>query len=68
VIKFVCDLQQVGRWFSPGAPVSFINKTDRHNIAEILLKVALNNLKKRALMITHEIASLGLVAFVKKST
>jgi hypothetical protein len=26
--------------FSPGTPVSSTNKTDRHNIAEILLKVA----------------------------
>ena len=30
------------RWFSPGTPVSFINKTDCHDINEILLKVALN--------------------------
>ena len=30
-----------GRWFLPSTPVSFINKTDRHDIAEILLKVAL---------------------------
>jgi hypothetical protein len=32
-----------GRLFSPGTPVSSINKTDRHDIpvAEILLKVAL---------------------------
>ena len=30
-----------GRWFSPGTPVSSTNKTDRHDIAEILLKVAL---------------------------
>jgi hypothetical protein len=28
---------------SPGTPVSSTNKTDRHDIAEILLKVALNN-------------------------
>ena len=27
-----------GRWFSPGIPVSSTNKTDRHYIAEILLK------------------------------
>jgi hypothetical protein len=26
-----------GRWFSPGAPVSSTNKTDRHDITEILL-------------------------------
>jgi hypothetical protein len=30
-----------GWWFSPGTPVSSTNKTDRHDIAEILLKVAL---------------------------
>jgi hypothetical protein len=30
-----------GRWFSPGAQVSSTNKTDRHDITEILLKVAL---------------------------
>ena len=33
------------RWFSPGPPVSSTNKTDRHDIAEILLKVALNTIK-----------------------
>jgi hypothetical protein len=31
-----------GRLFSPGTPVSSTNKTDRHDITEILLKVALN--------------------------
>jgi hypothetical protein len=32
-------------WFSPGTPVSSINKTDRHDITEILLlKVALNTI------------------------
>jgi hypothetical protein len=30
------------QWFSPGTTVSFTNKTDRHDAAEILLKVALN--------------------------
>jgi hypothetical protein len=33
-----------GRWFSPGFPDSSTNKTDRHDIAEILLKVALNTI------------------------
>jgi hypothetical protein len=28
-----------GQWFSPGPLVSSTNKTDRHDIAEILLKV-----------------------------
>ena len=31
-----------GRWFSPGTPASATTKTGRHDIAEILLKVALN--------------------------
>jgi len=31
---------------SPGPPVSFTNKTDHHDIAEILLKVALNTIKQ----------------------
>jgi hypothetical protein len=30
------------RWVSQCTPVSSINKADRHDIAEILLKVALN--------------------------
>ena len=37
VINFVSDLRQVGAWFSP---VYSTNKTDRHDITEILLKVA----------------------------
>jgi hypothetical protein len=31
-----------GRWISLGTPVSSTNKTHRHDITEILLKVALN--------------------------
>ena len=30
------------RWFSPGTPASSTTKTGRHDIADILLKVALN--------------------------
>jgi len=43
VIKFVSDLQQVGGFFL-GPSVSSTNKTDCHNITEILLKVALNTI------------------------
>ena len=32
------------RWFSSGTPVSPSNKTDRHDITEILLKVTLNTI------------------------
>jgi hypothetical protein len=31
-----------GRWFSPVTPASSTTKTGRHDIAEILLKVALS--------------------------
>jgi len=31
-----------GLWFSPDTPISSTNKSDRHDISEILLKVALN--------------------------
>ena len=42
----VCQRLPTGQWFSPGSPVSSTNKTDRHDIAEILLKVALNTIKQ----------------------
>jgi hypothetical protein len=40
-IDKVYQLLANGRWFSPGTPASSITKTGRHDIAEILLKVAL---------------------------
>ena len=42
----VCQRLATGRWFSPGPPVSSTNKTDRHDITEIMLKVALNTTKQ----------------------
>jgi len=38
----VYQLLAQGRWFSPGTPASSTTKTGLHDIAEILLKVALN--------------------------
>jgi hypothetical protein len=35
----------VGWWFSPGTPASSTTKTGHHDIAEILLKVALKHQK-----------------------
>jgi hypothetical protein len=35
---------EAGRWFSPHTPVFSRNKTDRHDITEILLNVALNTI------------------------
>ena len=42
VIKFISNLQQV--WFSPGSADSSSNKTDRHDITNILLKVTLKTI------------------------
>ena len=39
-----------GQWFSSGTPVSSTNNTDRHDIAEILSKVALNTIIQPALI------------------
>ena len=42
----VCQWLVTGWWFSLGSPVSFTNKTDHHDITEILLKVVLNAIKQ----------------------
>jgi hypothetical protein len=42
----VCQLLATGRWYSPDTPVPSTNKTDRHDITEIMFKVALNTLTK----------------------
>jgi len=41
----VYQLLAHGRWFSPGTPASSTTKTGRHDITEILLKVALKHQK-----------------------
>jgi hypothetical protein len=40
----VCQWLLAGRSFSPSTPVSSTTKADRHNITDILLKVALNTI------------------------
>ena len=42
----VCQWRATGRRFSPGTPISSTNKTDRRDITEILLKVALNTINQ----------------------
>jgi hypothetical protein len=42
-----------GRWFSPGTPASFTTKTGRHDIAELLLKVASNTKVKIQIQIIY---------------
>ena len=39
-----------GRWFSPGTPASSTTKDGRHDIAEILLKVALKHQKSNQII------------------
>jgi hypothetical protein len=40
----VCQWLAAGRWFSLGTRILASNKTDRHDLGEILLKVALNTI------------------------
>ena len=42
----VYQLLDHDRWLSPGTPASSTTKTGRHDIAEILLKVALNTINQ----------------------
>jgi len=45
----VCWWLVTGWWFSPGPQVSSTNKTDCHDITEILLKVPLNTIKDKTI-------------------
>ena len=57
----------VGAWFSPGTPASSTTKTGRHDIAEILLKVALstkNQIKSNEILIVADTNVNSLVVFV----
>ena len=42
----VCQWLVTGQWFSPGPLVSSTNKTDCHDITEILLKEVLSTIKQ----------------------
>ena len=46
ILRIVGLITAQGRWFSPSLPVSSTNKTDRHDITETLLKVALSTIKQ----------------------
>jgi hypothetical protein len=45
----VYQLLAHGRWFSLGSSASSTTKTGRHDIAEILLKVALNTINQQSI-------------------
>jgi hypothetical protein len=42
----VYQLLAHGQWFYPGTPASSTSKTGRHDIAEIMLKVALSTINQ----------------------
>ena len=49
----VYQLLAHGQWFSPGTPASSTTKTGRHDIAEILLKVAINTKNQKSFRYMH---------------
>ena len=51
----VCQWLATGQWFSPGPPISSTNKTDCHDIIEILFIVVINTNKQ-----TNQVCSLNL--------
>ena len=59
----VCQWLATGRWFSPGTLVSSTNKTDPHDITEILLKVALKTI---TLTPNHKKIQLKCINYVTK--
>jgi len=50
-----CQWLTTGRWFSLGTLVSSTNKTDRYDITEILLKVALDTINQTQASIMYTI-------------
>ena len=56
------------RWFSPGTPVSSTNKTDRHDIAELFLKVALKTINHKAQIENLEAAGWSMIRIIRPGT
>ena len=61
----VYQLLAHGRWFSPGTPASSTTKTGRHDISEILLKVALNTINQIQLNPLNYIANIHMEQSVR---
>jgi hypothetical protein len=51
---FVCQWLGPGQWFSLGTLVSSANKTNRHDITEILLKMVLNTITLTLEMLSRQ--------------
>jgi hypothetical protein len=64
----LCDkvrqLLGTGQWFSLYTPVSSTNKSDHHDITEILLKVALNTINHNNLSSFYELFNLKIVSAI----
>jgi len=60
----VYQLLAHGRWFSPGTPASSTTKTGRHDITEILLKVALNTKNQNQIKSLYCMATLYHIPFI----
>jgi hypothetical protein len=59
----VCQWFATCQWFSPATPVSSTNKTDRHDITEILLKVALNTINYFIFVYLQGLSCLGMILY-----
>ena len=66
-IEVVSSNPAEARWFSLAIPVSSTNKTDRHNTAEILLKVALNTIKQTSQTINDDSSIDNIVSYMSSS-
>jgi hypothetical protein len=60
----VYQLLAHGRWFSPGTPASSTTKTGRHDIAGILLKVALNTKNQNQILCNQLLPPLKFVSLI----
>ena len=63
MIKFISDLQQVGRLFSSGTPVSSTKETDSYDITAILLKVTLKHPNRSHVFEKNLCADIHLIAY-----
>jgi hypothetical protein len=63
----VYQLLAHGRWFSPGTPASSTTKTGRHDITEILLKVALSTKKNQSINLINKLDFDFLFGVMEKS-
>ena len=59
-----CQRLATGRWFPVGSPDSSTNKTDRYDITEMLMKVALNTINQPTNQPTNQSANSTIIAML----